>query len=574
MVLGICANVLKPWPLAFIIDHLLGNKPLPHWVPTSFASLGKPASIAVCAFLVFGLHVASGVFSAGQTYVSIKSGLRGLARIRNQLFDWMQRMSLAFYQRSNTGDLIYRATWDTYSLQTLFQQGLFKFINATLTLVLMLVILWNLNHSLAGATLAVFPPLIAAMYFFSKRMNAKSLAAHKADSAVSSRVQQNITSLPVVQSYVQEKNEQAQFERTVESSFEKRRSQHLLEVIYWFVIALLFAIATAFLTWLGAMDILKNQLTIGELVIFLSYLGQLYEPLNQLTLVGTTVSDANAGMARIFEILDTEEQVPERANAKPFPAGKSLGISFDHVSFSYRPSTKTLTSVSFKVEPGTVLGIVGPSGSGKTTLLNLIPRFYDPSDGCITIDGVDTRDFRLCDLRRSVAYVFQESLLIPGTVAENISYGNPAASMKDIEEAANLASAHEFISKLQNGYQTMIGEGTARLSVGEKQRLGIARAFLKNAPILLLDEPTSSLDIETESEIIRSMANLMRGRTCIVAAHRLASLARADKLITLEHGRISECGTPDELLKSGNYFSRIVQSHPQNLPSIFNFKSE
>jgi ABC-type multidrug transport system fused ATPase/permease subunit len=207
---------------------------------------------------------------------------------------------------------------------------LFKFINATLTLVLMLVILWNLNHSLAGATLAVFPPLIATMYFFSKRMNAKSLAAHKADSAVSSRVQQNITSLPVVQSYVQEKNEQAQFERTVESSFEKRRSQHLLEVIYWFVIALLFAVATAFLTWLGAIDILKNQLTIGELVIFLSYLGQLYEPLNQLTLVGTTVSDANAGMARIFEILDTEEQVPERANAKPFPAGKqNCSIIFD-----------------------------------------------------------------------------------------------------------------------------------------------------------------------------------------------------------------------------------------------------
>jgi ABC-type multidrug transport system fused ATPase/permease subunit len=279
-------------------------------------------------------------------------------------------------------------------------------------------------------------------------------------------------------------------------------------------------------------------------------------------------------MARIFEILDTKEQVPERANAKPFPTRKSLGICFDNLSFSYRPPTKTLTSISFSVEPGTVLGIVGPSGSGKTTLLNLIPRFYDPSDGCIRIDGVDTRDFRLCDLRRSVAYVFQESLLIPGTVAENISYGNPAASMKDIEEAANLASAHEFISKLQNGYQTMIGEGTERLSVGEKQRLGIARAFLKNAPILLLDEPTSSLDIETESEIIRSMANLMRGRTCIVAAHRLASLARADKLITLEHGRISECGTPDELLKSGKYFSRIVQSHPQNLPSIFSLKAE
>jgi ATP-binding cassette subfamily B protein/subfamily B ATP-binding cassette protein MsbA len=409
--------------------------------------------------------------------------------------------------------------------------------------------------------MAVFPPLLAAMYLFGKRMNQKSLAAHQADSAVSSLVQQNLTSLPVVQSYAREAAEQERFSAQVEASYEKRRQQHGVEVFYWLVIAVLFGMGTAGLAWWGGRAILKGQLTVGELVIFLSYLGQLYEPLNQLSHVGATVSDANAGIARIFEILDTQERAPEIQNARKMPDREGgLEIRFERVGFGYRPDEPVLKQITFDVRPGEVIGLVGPSGSGKTTLLNLIPRFYDAQTGAIRIGDIGLREFALEDLRRHIGYVFQEPFLLPGSIAENIAYGCPEAGMERIEEAAKMASAHQFIAKLPAGYETQVGEGAGRLSTGEKQRISIARAFLKNAPILLLDEPTSSLDAETEEEIIESMGKLMERRTCLIAAHRLASLRHVDRIITLENGVVTEIGTRDELLRGGKYFSRMNRS--------------
>ena len=341
MALSIGASVLKPWPVAIIIDSLLGDKPFPAFFPAALASMDKPALLAVCALLIFLLHGAQGIFSAGQNFLSIRAGLEGLARIRNQLFGWMQRLSLAFYQRSNQGDLIYRATWDTYSLQTIFQQGLFRFLNAFATVALMVVVMWQVNTPLTLIALAIFPPLLLTMYFFGKQMNRRSLAAHQADSKVTSLVQQNISNLPVIQSFTREQNESVTFGHQVKASLSARLAQHRLEVSYWLVIAVLFGIATAALTWWGAREILRGTLTVGELVIFLSYLGQLYDPLNQLSHVGATVSDATAGTQRIFEVLDAKEEVLESSTAKPFPAGTgSLGFHTDDVplfqSFSHQ----------------------------------------------------------------------------------------------------------------------------------------------------------------------------------------------------------------------------------------------
>lgn len=561
MALSIGANLLKPWPVALIIDHIVAGRPAPDWLPGSLRAAAVPVLLGFAALAIFVLHSAQGIFGAAQNFVSIKAGLNGLARLRRELFDWMERLSLAFYQRRDQGDLIYRATWDTYSIQTIFQHSLFKFVNSFATVLLMVVVMWRVNSSLTLITLSVFPPLFATMYFFGRKMNARSLAAHQADSKVTSLVQQNLASLPLIQSYTGEESENRRFAREVERSFRARIAQHKIEVIYWLVIAVLFGVATAGLTWWGAREILRGGLTVGALVVFLSYLGQLYEPLNQLSHVGATMADANAGTARIFEILDSDAEVPESTAAKAFPQveGDGVGVAFENVSFGYNPAKPVFSKLSFTIGAGETIGLVGPSGSGKTTLLNLLPRFYDPDAGRITVNGVELKEMALTDLRKNVAFVFQESILLPGTVAENIEYGREGASREQIEQAARDANARDFILRLPQGYETVVGEGAARLSVGEKQRISLARAFLKDAPILLLDEPTSSLDVETEVEILESLARLMRHRTTLMAAHRFATLKQVDKILVLENGGVSAYGTPAVLAESSSYFSRLAK---------------
>jgi ATP-binding cassette, subfamily B, bacterial len=560
MALSIGANLLKPWPVALIIDHIVAGRPAPGWLPESIRSGTVPVLLGLAAAAIFLLHSAQGIFGAAQNFVSIQAGVNGLARLRRELFSWMERLSLAFYQRRDQGDLIYRATWDTYSIQTIFQQGLFKFLNSAATVVLMVVVMWRVNGSLTLITLAVFPPLFATMYFFGRQMNRRSLAAHQADSRVTSLVQQNLASLSLVQSYTREEHESARFAAEVEKSRGARIAQHRIEVIYWLVIAVLFGAATAGLTWWGAGEILRGRLTVGALVVFLSYLGQLYEPLNQLSHVGATVADANAGTQRIFEILDSKAELSEPAAPRDFPrtSGPGAELAFENVSFGYDPAKPVLAHVSFHIAAGETIGLVGPSGSGKTTLLNLLPRFYDPDSGRITVNGVNIKDLALHDLRRSIAFVFQESLLLPGTIAENIEYGRENSTRADIEAAARSANAHEFIQRLPQGYDTVVGEGAARLSVGEKQRISLARAFLKDAPILLLDEPTSSLDVETEAEILESLTRLMKNRTTLMAAHRFATLKQVGRIMVLERGTVAAFGAPADLLKSSAYFSRLA----------------
>jgi ATP-binding cassette subfamily B protein/subfamily B ATP-binding cassette protein MsbA len=424
----------------------------------------------------------------------------------------------------------------------------------------MVVVMWRVNLKLTFITLAVFPPLLATMYFFGRGMNRRSLAAHQADSKVTSLVQQNISNLPVIQSFTREPRESSAFGEQVDQSLRARIAQHRLEVTYWLVIAVLFGIATAGLTWWGAREILRGALTIGELVIFLSYLGQLYDPLNQLSHVGATVSDANAGVQRIFEVLDAREEVPESTNPQKFPGGDTVGraVEFKNISFAYDQNKPVLNDISFRVAAGESVGLIGPSGSGKTTLLNLLPRFYDAQNGSILVAGIDIRTISLQDLRANVAYVFQETFLLPGTVAENIALANQHASHEKIIEAARSANAHDFIERLPQGYDTIVGEGATRLSVGEKQRISIARAFLKNAPILLLDEPTSSLDAETEEVIVASLRRLTQNRTTFMAAHRFSTLQGVDKILALENGQLVAFGPPEQLRARGGYFQRLM----------------
>ena len=559
MLASIGLNVLKPWPLALIVDSVLGAKPFPS-VVENFSNASKTAWLAMLSGTIFALHFAQGGLSAIQNFVSIKIGLRGLTRVRNEVFARLQRLSLRFHQGANSGDLIYRASWDTYAFQTLFQQGMITFVTAFLSLLLMVFVMAKLNGRMTLAALALVPLLFAVIKIFGAQMSRRASTAQQADSRVTSLVQQSIASMQLIQSYTREDHEKKRFDERVSVAEKFRISQHGFELLYWFSLAILFGLGATMITWLGAKEVLAGRLTVGELLIFIAYLAQLYEPLNQLSHVGATVSGAGAGTRRVFEILDSPEEVREKGNRSPAQNRAVLGnIEFKNVSFGYEPGREILSGISFAVRAGERVAIIGPRGAGKTTVLNLLPRFFDPASGSIELDGVDLREFALKELRSQIGLVLQQPIILPTSIAENISYGKPGATLSEIQAAARMANADAFIEMMPRKYETIIGEGAARLSIGEQQRINLARAFLKDAPILLLDEPTSALDAESESLVMSGVERLTQGRTTLIVAHRLSMVLHADRILVLDGGKIVEFGSHEELLRRSGYYSRVFQ---------------
>ena len=574
---GIGLNLLKPWPLAVIVDSVLGTKPLPVWLRTLSGAEGKEFLALVLAGGLLLLHLGHCALSALQNFLAIQVGLAGLQRVRNEVFACLQRLSLRFHQASRSGDLIQRAAWDTYSFQTLFQQGVLTAVTASLSLALMVVVMARLSSVLTLVALILVPVLLLVIRFFGGRMTERGREAQQADSLVTSSVQQSIAALPLIQSYTREEFEENAFASRTAAALQRRLSQHGWELGYWLSIGAVFSTGTAALVWLGSRQVLHGELTVGELLIFLAYLAQLYDPLNQLSHVGSTLATATAGARRVFEILDTPEEVRDAPDARPVLSLRSRtvpgagaagadralpcagGIEFERVSFSYQKAQPVLHEVSFRVAPGEAVAIIGPSGVGKTTLLNLLPRFFDPTAGSIRLDGAELRGLRLRDLRLQSAMVLQEPILLPATIAENIAYGKPRATRSEIEQAAHAANAAAFIGKLPDGYKTIVGDGGTRLSVGERQRLNLARAFLKDAPILLLDEPTSALDADSEALVVESLFELMQGRTTLMVAHRLSTIRRVDRILVLQEGRVLESGTPAELLERDGYYARVIR---------------
>ena len=588
---SIAINLLKPWPLAVLVDSVLGSKPYPGWLPSQVQAWTQAAQITAIIATSLLIYMVHSAVCAGHVYLSIGIGLRGLRRVRDAVFGRIQRLSLRYHHGTVAGDIIFRAGTETCAFQILFQDGLLIVLSASGNLLFMSVMMGRLNGYLTAVALVAVPALLLSIKVFGGAMRARGMAAQQAESKVYSLIHQGITALPLIQSHAREEHEQRRFTAQTEAARQQKMAQQGLEVFYWGSISAILGACTLGVTWVGAQEVLAGRLTLGELLVFLAYVAQLFEPLHQLSKVGATLSSASASTRRVFEILDTPEDVKDHPDARPvlrgvdvdgqaglptsaddmFVSGRAPAalrgrplqmygnVTYDDVSFAYGSARPALHHVSFKLLAGTSAAIIGPSGAGKTTLLNLLPRFFDPTSGAVLLEGVDVRDLRLEDLRAQVGLVLQQPIILPTTVAENIAYGKPEATTEQIEAAAYAANASGFIEKLPEHYRTVVGDGGAHLSVGEKQRINLARAFLKDAPILLMDEPTSALDVESEAQVVASVFALMRGRTTLMVAHRLTTIRRVDKILVVEHGRLTEMGAPDDLLAEQGYYARAVR---------------
>jgi ATP-binding cassette subfamily B protein/subfamily B ATP-binding cassette protein MsbA len=520
------AAVIKPWPLAWILDALSGRS-------------GETDSVPRWTLALLGAYLLHGLLGAAQQSLVITLGLRGLQRIRHQVFERLMRLSPREVQGNAAGDWIYRATWDTYAFQTLFTHGIFTSLTAGAGVIAMTVVMARIHLPLTAVALATVPPLLIVMRIFSPQLQRAAAQAQTADAGIAAAVQQAVANLSLIQAFTRESTLTAAFDQQAAEAFQARRHQHRSEVVYLAAVAAILAAGTAGIVALGSGEVAAGRLTLGQLLVFLAYLAQLYEPLNQLSHLGGTISTAQASAQRVLEWLDTPDHSANGTTPTPSPA-HGVDLEFSGVGFAYDPDRPVLRGLHLSLKPGEIVAIVGASGSGKTTLLQLIPRFLEPDSGHIRWCGLDLKCLDRQSLRQQVSWVLQEPLLLPTTVAENIGFGREAATRADIEAAAQAAQAHEFIQRLPQGYDTRVGDGAARLSVGEKQRIHLARAFLKNAPVLLLDEPTSALDGESELAVMAAVQRLTHGRTTLMVAHRPETLHIAHRIVRLEGGALIE----------------------------------
>lgn len=563
LLLGTVTGILKPWPIAFLLDYVLGGKDIPGCLGGQegcIGSLSKAWQICLCAGAIFVLHLLSSGITSLQNYLVIRIGLKGLRRIRQQVFSWIQQLSQQFFLRRRQGDVIYRVCWDTYSFQTLFQHVWFSSAASFVSMLSMLWVMWYVNELLTLISCITLPMMVLGMRVYGRTMHLRSVEAHKADSQVASYIQQTISSIAAIQSFVRQKKTEERFGVYNHEAWAKRLRQHASEIAYQSTVAVVFSFGMAGIIWAGANEVHAGRLTVGELVVFITYLSQFYEPLQKLIAAGTTMADARAGVGRVFEVLDTKPDIASPAHPVEMQhvENKGFSVDFQDVSFGYEPERMVLRNLSFSVQPGEFVAIVGPSGAGKTTLAQLVPRFFDPNTGQVKINGVNIREYDLDALRRVVSVVHQEPLLLPGTIRENILFGREDASEQDLQTVAHLVHADEFIAQLPQQYNTPVGDGECRLSVGEMQRICLARALLKDAPILILDEPTSSLDAENQMIVVNAFSCLAKGKTTFMIAHRLSTLANASKIIVLVDGRIQAIGTHEELLQTSDYYKRAV----------------
>jgi ATP-binding cassette subfamily B protein len=532
--------LLTPLPLKIAVDSALGDRPLPGWLDALLPP-AVPRSDTAVLLLAAGLMVAVALLSQlrglAAALLTTYAGERLVLNFRTRLFEHAQRLSLAYHDTRGTGDSCYRIQYDAGSLQSLVLDGVIPFVTAALTLAGMLYLTARLDWGLALVALAVAPVLFLVSWAYRPRLRNQSREVKKLESSALSVVQEVLGALRVVKAFGQEGRERERLALRSREGMRARLRLLATEGGYGLLVGLTTAAGTAAVLSLGARHVRAGVLTLGDLLLVLGYLAQLYEPLKTMSRKAASLQSHLASAERAFALLDEAPDVAERPHARPL-ARAAGAVAFRRVSFAYGDGRPVLRDISFEVGPGARVGIAGMTGAGKTTLVNLLTRFYDPTDGQIVLDGVDLRDYRLADLRHQFAIVLQEPVLFSASVGENIAYARPGTSEEEIVRAARAANAHDFIAGLPEGYRTPVGERGLCLSGGERQRLALARAFLKDAPLLILDEPTSSVDVRTEAVIMEAMHRLMRGRTTFLIAHRLGTLEGCDLLVRIEGGRL------------------------------------
>ncbi len=559
VLLAIATTLLKPWPLKYIVDDVLGSNSHTQHFGSSYHNLRL--LFFLCGILVL-LHLLWGAFNLIHNYLQVKIGLKALVRVRRDLFAHLQRLSLKFHDTRSSGDSMYRVSYDAQAIQSIFNKGFSTVFSTIITLLGTMVIMARMDWQLTLLALAIAPILLYAVYFFADQIRHESTTISESESALTTRTQEGLMGIRIIHAFGREEYELNRFEEQCLKSLNANLRLTFTQVISALVIGTLMGLGTAAMIYLGARHVMEGTLTVGDLLVFISYLAMLYGPLQTLSYTSWALEGAAAGAQRVFEILDTPEDVKDRPGARPLQTAHKE-ILFDHVSFGYEESKMILKEINLHIPLGKTIAFVGSTGAGKTTLLSLIPRFYDPSEGTVKIDDIDVRDLQKKTLRAQIGMVLQDTMLMAGTVRENIGYGQLNAGIVEIEQAARLARVHEFAMQMPKGYDTEVGERGVRLSVGQRQRIGIARAFLKNAPILLLDEPTSALDPQTEASIMETLKELMHGRTTVMVTHRIATVHMSDFIFVLEHGRVVEEGTGPELLQRQGTYARLYEAQMQ-----------
>lgn len=548
---GIGLNLLKPWPFKIIVDDFLraGSQMRPDW---------RFWVLLLCLALI-GIQFLWGIINWITNYLFVKIGLHALLKLRTDLYSYLQSLSLKYHDARRSSDSSFRVAYDSQSIQTIYNKGFTSIFGSVVTLIGTFVIMLRLDWRLTLVSLAIVPLVVGAIYLFAHRIRRESTSIQEQESAVLAQAQEGLSSIRMVHAFGREDFEVRQFQQQARQSLQANLRLTLTNVNSALVISTLMVVGTAVMYYIGTLHVLAGTLTLGSLLVFSAYLLMLYQPLESLTYTAWAMEGATAGAKRCFEVLDRQDDVVDSPGAIAISSAQGA-IAFQALSFGYAANRYVLREIDLRVEPNQIVGLAGGTGAGKSTLLSLVPRFYDPTIGSITLDGCDIRQITKKSLRSQIAIVLQDTLLFSTTVRENIAYGRPDATEEEIIEAARRAQADEFIREMPQGYGSLVGERGGHLSVGQRQRIGIARAFLKNAPILLLDEPTSALDPATESAIMDTIKELMRGRTTLIATHRLATIHNLDQIIVLEHGRIVEQGRGSELIARGGVYAKLYSS--------------
>lgn len=553
-IIGIGLNLLKPWPFKIIVDNVI-----PKIDHAYFSVEPRDRALVLLCLALVVIQFLWGVCNWATSYILVKVGLQALLKMRTDLYSHLQRLSLKFHDTRRSSDSSFRVAYDSQSVQTIYNKGFTGIFGSVVTLIATFVIMVRLDWQLTLLSLGIVPLIVLAIYFFSHKIRKQSTSIQEQESAVLTQAQEGLSSIRMVHAFGREEFEAMQFRQQAQQSLQANLRLTLTNVNSALVISTLTVLGTAAMYYVGALHVLAGTLTLGTLLVFSAYLLMLYGPIESLTYTAWAMEGATAGAKRCFEVLDRQDDVVDSPNAIEIESAKGA-IGFQKVAFRYAVEREILHDVDLQIEPNQMIAIVGGTGAGKSTLLSLVPRFYDPTSGSVTLDGRDVREITKKSLRAQIGIVLQDTLLFSTTIRENIAYGRPDATEDEIIDAAKRAQADEFIQQLPNGYSSTVGERGQQLSVGQRQRIGIARAFLKNAPILLLDEPTSALDPATEAAIMDTIKELMRGRTTLIATHRLATIHDVDRIVVLERGRVVEQGTGAELLARGGVYAKLFAS--------------